>query len=1119
MNKCFYQGKNAKYLAKKAIRMLGAKTVHQGYYQPKHLETLCQLCYIYGMSINLFVCNTSKASASLAIENLGKRLGEIDNAIVIVPEHHSLDTEKQIYQTLKLEGSDNIDVVSFARLAYKLTKDCAEKVLTREGCAILLNKTINEIVAKDKEALHHFKAVAGNPRFVAEMLVAIDSLKKSGISPEQLKEAGGGIAQTNKFKLLDIAHIYKAYLDKLQGQFFDVHTRLEALADAIPNSELIKKSDIYVIGHNFFDSQQKIIIDSLIKYAKSFNIALCQPSHNKYVENQDGTKNAIISFARKAGKKYEIIKGSGIFKETIGLLCSGLYSYKGLSTSDRQDSLDVFYELNPYEEVKAVGKEVARLIREKGYRYKDIAIISPDDSYKTIIRDIFTRYDIPIYIDIKYPAKRDIFSVFLENVLEAAYSPQQKNMFALAKHPFLQTNGALFEDYCIKYNINFSYFEQEFIIGHDKDKEDCEEIRKSVLAILAPLKKAKPTYTDIGLAVVQLVDRFIPSHSAFLENGSLDAVSVSASEQMPEKIKNIIIESSNILQDMPCSLEQFAVMLSTALEQNSISVIPQYIDAIFAGGLQESSYNQVKVLFFVGANQGTYPATPQAQDILNIYDMAALEKVGISFYPLPTKIMERERFIILDTLAKAEDKLYISCSAYNLAGGVLKKGDLYKEGVGLNGGKEQSIYYSFAEKATLSAKDFYNFAVNSRNLFYEYASLLSQDAQDSAVRKIENYLCNKGWGDLLTKIRIKEPPITDSLDYFFKKSNGCYNTSVSQLERYFTCPYMHYFAYGLRLKEREGMQLATKDIGSILHDVLELYFNNVKDKVHSISDAEISEESLKAIEQVFDNPIIDAQKNSLLGTFLYDAIKHECKQALFGLTKSLQKGCYTPKYLELKFGVTEGYDGIEIQVGEDKFLVTGKIDRIDTQDKNLIIIDYKSSTSVGENCKYANIYNGTKIQLFMYLQAFLKENYIPRGVFYLPLGLSYSKSSKGLDYLLQGFIDESEDAFYKLDNEAYAQAIEERVQSSVVDFKVTRQKDDFKITTNKKRVLSQENFSCITKYVLDVSRKALAEIIQGYMARRPYQRACEWCSYACICKGEREERNEHKVDDKEFFNL
>jgi|GEM_PF-1427407 len=1064
------------------------------------------------MSANLFISNTSKSAAALAIEDLGKRLASCGNFIVIVPERHSLDTEKQIYETLQLEGSDNIDVVSFSRLAYKITKGTSLKTLTREGSAILLNKIIND----NKDALVHYRIAAGKPRFAADMLIALDSLKVSGITPEQLRAAASGLAQSNRGKLIDIAYIYQAYIEKLEGQYSDVHTRLEALVKAIPASNIIAASDIYIIGHNFFDSQQKAIIASLIKHAKSFNIALCEPDHNQSIKDLNETRNIIISYAEHAGKNSNIIKGGQALLPPIGMLCSKLYSYEGVPPCSDQDSLTVFYELNPYEEVKAVGKEIVRLVREGKYRYKDIALLSPNDSYKTIIRDIFTRYDIPIYIDIKYPAIFDIFTVFLTNALEAAHSPRQRNMFALAKHPFLQEQGDAFEDYCIKYNIDFSYFNNEFIFG-DQDKVIAEGTRKAILAILEPLKRAKPTYKDIGEAVLQFINRFIPKHNEFLKSKGLDAGSKGASEQVPEKIKNIISESVNILGEMQSTLEEFSLMLAASLEKNQISVIPQYIDAVFAGGLQEASYNQAKVLFFVGANQSAYPAIPAVQNILNLYDMDTLASAGLSLYPAPSKAMERERFIILDTLAKAEDKVYISCSAYDLAGSVLKKGDLYKEALQLCGNYEYSIYNSFKEKSFASPADFYNFAINTRNLFYEYAQQLRQSTFGLPIQSIESYLLSKGWANMLERIRKKEEDIIEPHNCFFNKQGNCFTTSVSQLENYFTCPYMHYFAYGLRLKEREQAHLAAKDIGILLHNALELYFENNKARIHSMSDKEIKAEREKVVEQVFGDPIIQSQMNTPLGARLYSIVKDECSKAIFTLSKNLQKGAYTPKFIELQFGTLEGFSGVELNVEGDIFLIRGKIDRVDMCNNNVIIIDYKSSDSVAGNCEYANIYNGTKIQLLIYLQAFLKGGYIPRGVFYLPLGTSYAKGGN-LRFLLHGFIDESEDAFAKLDNDAYSQAIQGKVQSEVANFKINRQKNEFKITTNTKRVLSQEDFASLTKYVIAISAKALGEIKQGYIARRPYSRACKWCNYSSICNGEVEYRGEYQVGKGDILN-
>lgn len=1044
------------------------------------------------MSVNLFISNTSKKATSLAIGNLRWRLPLATNVIVIVPERHSLDTEKQIYDELGLDGSCNIDVVSFARLALKVTKDTLAQPLSREGGVILLDKLIKE----NAGSLGYYAAMAGKVKFASEMLSALDSLKTSGINPHELQTVAPLLQQGQK--LADIALLYQAYDDALKGKYSDALSRMDALIGVIGESELIAKSDIYILGQNFFDNKQRQVIENLIKYAHSFNIALCEPWHNRYFQEMSARK-MIMALAQKTGKKAGVASKDVALPEPISSLCANLYTYEKADSVCCGDRLELCYESNPYEEIKGIAKQIKAQVRGGGYRYKDFGLICPSEFYKSIIEDIFTRYDIPIYIDIKYPIYKDVFTTFLLHALEASFAPRQRNMTTLAKHPFLAMAGAEFEDYCLKYNIDYDYFLTPFEFGQE-DKDKAEAVRLALVGVLRPLRESMGTYQEIGKNTIAFIDFYLERHKEFLQKAGLDASSINASSQVPEKIKNIIQESSLILQDSPCSMQEFYAMLSAALIEVKISVVPQYIDAVFAGGLQESSYNNFKVLFFVGANQGAYPSVPVSQGIINLYDIDSLAQHDLAIYPAPLKVMEREKFIILDTLSKAIEKVYISCCAIDFAGGELKKGDLYRDALLLTDAREISLLDKFKKNAYNSNKDFLFFAVNSRNLFYEYISLLKDETISPFENVLVEHLRKSGYGEWLDKIRKKDSVIDNPLDCFFRKENNVYTSSVSQLECYFNCPYMHYFSYGLRLKKKDTGPHDARDIGIIIHQVLEEYFRDYKDAIRSASDREISANSEAVIDRVLSEPQFQARMTTPLGNHLYNIIRDECKKALFTLSKNIQMGAYTPKYIELSFGKDKEYKGIELDVSGERFLLRGKIDRVDKYKDNIIIIDYKTGASI--NCEYDSLYYGTKIQLFIYLKAFLDKGLTPRGVFYLPISLNYS-SADITPFLLRGFFDPSEEGIQLLD--AQAAASENKTASSVAAFTVERNKEgELKSTNNSSsRPLNGEEFESIVNYVLEVSTQALDEIKQGFIKRRPlssgYMSPCTYCDYASIC--------------------
>ena len=55
-------------------------------------------------------------------------------------------------------------------------------------------------------------------------------------------------------------------------------------------------------------------------------------------------------------------------------------------------------------------------------------------------------------------------------------------------------------------------------------------------------------------------------------------------------------------------------------------------------------------------------------------------------------------------------------------------------------------------------------------------------------------------------------------------------TSVSKLETYKKCPFSYFLKYGLNLKQKEELKIQNFDTGSFIHEIIDLFFNQVKEE-------------------------------------------------------------------------------------------------------------------------------------------------------------------------------------------------------------------------------------------------------------------------------------------------
>ena len=79
----------------------------------------------------------------------------------------------------------------------------------------------------------------------------------------------------------------------------------------------------------------------------------------------------------------------------------------------------MFLANNQYSEIEHIATQIVKLVRNEEYRYKDISVITKNLSiYSSLIKVIFSNYNIPVFIDEKRELSENIIVKFLISVLE-----------------------------------------------------------------------------------------------------------------------------------------------------------------------------------------------------------------------------------------------------------------------------------------------------------------------------------------------------------------------------------------------------------------------------------------------------------------------------------------------------------------------------------------------------------------------------------------------------------------------------------------------------------------------------------------------------------------------------
>ena len=77
-----------------------------------------------------------------------------------------------------------------------------------------------------------------------------------------------------------------------------------------------------------------------------------------------------------------------------------IYAYPFERYDSDNERVRLYRANNSYDEMEFIAKDILRLVRDKGYRFKDISVVCRQiDAYEKISSVIFNEYEIPYYID------------------------------------------------------------------------------------------------------------------------------------------------------------------------------------------------------------------------------------------------------------------------------------------------------------------------------------------------------------------------------------------------------------------------------------------------------------------------------------------------------------------------------------------------------------------------------------------------------------------------------------------------------------------------------------------------------------------------------------------------
>lgn len=1077
--------------------------------------------------INLILTNSLDNTCILQAIKADYKQG--NKQMALVPDRFTLSYEKSILSALNLVGTFDIEVASFSRLANKNLLDKTNLIDTQTE-VMLLRKVIED----NKSSLVSLKNSCNSVGFASELGAAISQIRGSGISAEELIATADTLKGNIAGKTRDIALIYSKYVAALQSGMCDGTSKLQSLASNICEMGL-ENYNLYITEFLSLSKLELNVCRELMKACK--NITICIVSGSG--DNSHIFPSHMIAKLRAIAKEIDLPIKTTYYSEKLpcelDALSKHLFGYTAPKEKICGDIVQLRLASSINEELKNTALQIIDNVKS-GMRYKDIAVVCTDkDKYFLPIASTFEKYNIPCYVDKKERLSSQAVTQFLFAYLKVVSSRFRKSdVFELSKQVLIDCDYksvCVFENYCLKYGVDYTRFASEFALGKEEEKNIAELVRVEILKIVGhdgmsfPSKANVATYLKIIFKMLEKneIKQRVSSYSeSLILSGDETAASIAV--QAYDKLFAILEQYNAMLGTSVMPVDEFVNILSASAQAVEISAVPMYLDSVFVGETSQSRFENIKAMYIVGASEGAFPLQHSDVGIVGEKENAAWSKSGIIIEPNAKQMNYTEKLKLIMLLLKPSERLSISCP-------VGEGGQILSQSVNYIAEITNKLPQKYPQpNESWSESDFINYysgtklaLVNLLELRGRLASrlLAPTTAALTVVDGLYSLACQshgKGYVDALISSGGGESVLSQGNTAFLREGK----ISPSQLEKYFNCPFKHYVDYILRAQRREKADLEINDIGTILHAAAQLYFE--KEDSCDVSEDEVRRRINDIYVQLEEsNEKLKVILNRAGGRRTLDELRANSIKMLVILVKKMQVTAFRPdkNMLELKFGFggESDFPAIELNVAGKTILLRGVIDRVDRQGNKFMIIDYKSKAAI--DFSPSNIMCGERCQMFVYLNAFAKSDMKIGGVFYMLMSDKMKKEEEKENlYMYNGYAAADLNNMTEFDNTL---TTAEKCESKLYPIKVKVTKKD--TTIDDKQILTNEDMLRVASYTKKLCEKAAGEIALGYVKPSPVvfekkeNANCKYCEYKSMCGVEKSDDNIRVIKNIETREL
>ncbi len=1088
---------------------------------------------------------------------------------VVVPEQFTMSAQRSLVDHSSSGVILNIDVVSFERLAYRVFDELGvhRTVMEETGKSLVLRR----IAEREEQDLTYLRRSLTKMGYIGELKSVLSELMQYGISPDDLEDFLGLLDPDSALcrKLSDILKIYRSFEDYLEGGYVTAERVLDLLCAVAGESALLKGAVFFFDGYTGFTPVQMNLIRRLMHFASDLYVTvtldvrepLYAPARIEdlfYMSHRmvNSLANAAVeaSFPLADPVRIDAHDKSRFHAcPVLSHLEQNLFRAAGTCYEDPcGEHLQITSLLTTREELRYAAFRIRTAVRKKGLRYRDCAIVCSDvEEYEKYADEIFSLYDIPVFVDRKQSLFYHPLTELVRAVLEIAGSDYSaESVFRYLRTGlcrFSPEEVDLLENYCLEKGIRGARRWSEPFVSlperHGRLRFDEERAARDLSAINA-LRQRFAEQTKEAEAVFCRNDSSVRDRTEALygllcslgveeqlraetERFALsgDEAASSVNRQVYKIVIDLLDKMVDLLGDEILPADDYCEILDAGFAAARVGTIPPGNDCVIMGDIERTRLENVKVLFLLGVNDGAIPKRDRRQSILSQHDREVLSEHDLELAPGEREEVFLQRFYLYLALTRPSDALYLSFSRMDKEGKAVRPSYLVAV-----------LEKMFADLRVneISNRDFLPMATAKSSVESWLTGLAASDGQviSPQWKALHRwYTEHTPWDERILCLFNAHFPFyrKERLDPALARAlyGEVLFNSFTRLERFGSCAFAHFLEYGLSLAERGSFAFSGPDMGTLFHETLQKYGTGVEEHGgwrgagEEEQDAVLREAIGDAVRELYDPDLFA----TAAGAYVLERVYRILKRSIWAITEQIRRGDFLPAGYEVtiterSMTLTEDNAAPDVQGEREENAmpqsarIVGRIDRMDVCEEDarvsVRVFDYKSGKT---DLQLQNVYYGRQLQLPVYLNTameYLRVRYpgreiVPAGIFYFHLddpmladaGADVEEIQNALLKRMKpsGLVNADPAVLIRMDR-----GLAEGGTSEVVPVSLNR---DGSVSKKSKNAVSPEAFDELMQYVRVIMDDAACRMTEGIIEVNPYRMkdrtGCDHCRYRGVC--------------------